>query len=659
MNKLSLKLGLRGIKANKFLYIPFILASSLMIFIFNLIADLKTEDFILNSRGGAVIESILNMGSYVIVLFAALFLIYMSKSIMKSSFKELGLLYSLGMDKGGLSGILIFQNLILGMLSIFIGSFISFLLGPLFISLIGRFLNEEIEVTFKLLNIGLGALVFGLIFLLITIISLFSIRRKNPLELSKLSKKGESEPRVNVVVFLLSIFLIGYGYSRALNIENSFDAIKIFLPAIIAVIVGTFLFFRSVLIWILKLLRKNKKIYYKSTNMTFIGELIKRSKESAMSLASISIISSMLLLSFVIMVSMFFGKERLLDKTAPKDYAIGFDLKDEKAYQYSKENLEKIIDKKDIKDSGFVKKTHLMAKDEGKGDFEILDGDSLKENMTDSKTRAITLTDIHSFNKANGENIELKKGEVLVYDSKNTSYEKISLGGIDFNKVKNIKDTNYILMDNTAFLFQSVLVVVDDLEGLNEKINDKNPQIMNLGSFYFNIKNKEKSQAYSKKLDQAFEKDEFKDRISLAKMIENRLDFDQIHTGAYVTIILMALMFLASTIVVIYYKQAAEGLDDGREIKILQKIGMSKREIKKSVARQNYFTFFFPLLVSIIHIIVASKLAFGLLEMFSGLSLSSFIKIEAICILIYSLVYILIFRLSLPIYFKMGELNKE
>ena len=178
-------------------------------------------------------------------------------------------------------------------------------------------------------------------------------------------------------------------------------------------------------------------------------------------------------------------------------------------------------------------------------------------------------------------------------------------------------------MDNTAFLFQSVLVVVDDLKGLNEKINDKNPQIMNLGSFYFNIKNKEKYQAYSKKLGQAFEKDEFKDRISLAKMIENRLDFDQIHTGAYVTIILMALMFLASTIVVIYYKQAAEGLDDGREIKILQKIGMSKREIKKSVARQNYFTFFFPLLVSIIHIIVASKLAFGLLEMFSGLSLSS------------------------------------
>ena len=149
------------------------------------------------------------------------------------------------------------------------------------------------------------------------------------------------------------------------------------------------------------------------------------------------------------------------------------------------------------------------------------------------------------------------------------------------------------------------------------------------------------------------------DEILVKNSIENRMEFDKIHTGAYIVVLILALVFLISTIIVIYYKQAAEGLEDGRNIKILQKVGMSKKEIKKSVKKQNYFTFFGPLIISIIHILIASKLAFGMIQMFAMLELRRFIEIEAICIIIFSLIYIMIFRITLPIYFEMGKLNKE
>ena len=663
MNKLNFKMATRGIKNNKFLYFPYILASSFMLFIFNLLIDLKSEKFILDSRGGEIIKRLLEMGSWIVAIFSLIFLVYMAKTIVKNRYKELGLLYGLGMDKKSLRKILIIENLILGISTLIIGSFLVILLGPLFINLVAKILKiqTQIKLSINFSKLVLGLLVFGIIFILITLISLNSIRKTNPIELSKLSQKGESEPKANLISMILAIILIGYGYYTALSIDGGiFQALPKFLPASIAVIIGTYFFFRSIIIWILKALRKNKKIYYKGTNMTFIGELIKRSKESAMALSSITIISSLFLLSFVVMSAMFVGKNDLLDRIAPSDFLIQYQEDDKESGKYTKNLLEKNIDKEKIKNLGEFRRKGLVVSEKSPGKFSILEDDDLRKTIMDEKTKIISITDIKSFNKANKTNISLKKDEAIVFDSKAKKYGKISIENQNLKVKENAKNISYVLMDPTTSLFHNILVVVDDMDEFSKKISDgKNIKTFpSVSGTYFDLK--EKNQKNIDEMANTLNKNiSDTDKILVKNSIENRMEFDKIHTGAYIVVLILALVFLISTIIVIYYKQAAEGLEDGRNIKILQKVGMSKKEIKKSVKKQNYFTFFAPLIISIIHILIASKLAFGMLQLFAMLELRRFIEIEAICIIIFSLIYIMIFRITLPIYFEMGKLNKE
>lgn len=663
MNKLNFKMATRGIKNNKFLYFPYILASSFMLFIFNLLIDLKSEKFILDSRGGEIIKRLLEMGSWIVAIFSLIFLVYMAKTIVKNRYKELGLLYGLGMDKKSLRKILIIENLILGISTLIIGSFLVILLGPLFINLVARILKiqTEIKLSVNFSKLILGLIIFAIIFILITLISLNSIRKTNPIELSKLAQKGESEPKANIISMILAIILIGYGYYTALSIDGGiFQALPKFLPASIAVIIGTYFFFRSIIIWILKALRKNKKIYYKGTNMTFIGELIKRSKESAMALSSITIISSLFLLSFVVMSAMFVGKNDLLDRVAPSDFLIQYQENDKESEKYGKNLLEKNIDKEKIKNLGEFKRKGLVVSEKSPGNFYIMRDDDLRKTTMDEKTKIISITDIKSFNLANKTNFSLKKDQAIVFDSKAKKYEKISIENQNLKVKENAKNISYVLMDPTTSLFHNILVVVDDLDEFSKKISDgKNIKTFpSVSGIYFDLKEKnQKNIDYMvKNLNKNISDT---DKILVKNSIENRMEFDKIHTGAYIVVLILALVFLISTIIVIYYKQAAEGLEDGRNIKILQKVGMSKKEIKKSVKKQNYFTFFGPLIISIIHILIASKLAFGMIQLFAMLELRRFIEIEAICIIIFSLIYIMIFKITLPIYFEMGKLNKE
>ena len=661
MNKLNFKMATRGIKNNKFLYFPYILASSFMLFIFNLLVDLKSEKFILETGGSEIIKSLLQVGSWIVAIFSLIFLVYMAKTIVKNRYKELGLLYGLGMDKKSLRKILIIENLILGILILIIGSFLVILLGPLFINLVAKILKiqTEIKLSVNFSKLILGLIIFAIIFILITLISLNSIRKTNPIELSKLSQKGESEPKANVISMILAIILIGYGYYTGLSINGGiFQALSKFLPASLSVIIGTYFFFRSLVIWILKLFRKNKKIYYKGTNMTFIGELIKRSKESAMALSSITIISSLFLISFVVMSAMFVGKNDLLDRIAPSDFLIQYQENDKESEKYTKNFLEKNIDKEKIENFGEFKRKGLVVSEKSYGKFSTIEDNDLKKSIMDEKTKIISLIDIKSFNMANKTNISLKKDEAIVFDSKAKKYGKISIENQNLKVKENVKNTSYVLMDPTTSLFHNILVVVDDFDEFSKKISDgKNTKTFpSVSGIYFDLK--DKSQKNIDNMDKKLNEN-ISDNILVKNSIENRMEFDKIHTGAYIVVTILALVFLISTIVVIYYKQAAEGPEDGRNIKILQKVGMSKKEIKNSVKKQNYFTFFGPLIISIIHILIASKLAFGMIQLFAMLELRKFVEIEAICIIIFSLIYIMIFRITLPIYFEMGKLNKE
>lgn len=669
MNKINFKIALNQIRTNKFLYLPYILASTLMVYIFDLVYTLRDQEFMESSRGGTTILQLLEIGQWTIALFSFIFLIYMTNSIIKSRYKEFGLLYSLGMDKKGLRSILLIENLIFASSAILLGSLLSLLTSPLFVNLIAKILdlNEEIIFDIDPSKLILGIEVFALIFIFISLISLLSIRKKNPLELSQKSKEGEAEPKVKILSFILGLLAIGAGYKIALSIDNFFQAFPMFFPAVALVIIGTSFFFQSIVIWLLKLLRKNKKIYYKGVNMTFIGELIKRSKESAQALSSITIISSMFLLSFVVMAAMFIGKNAWLDRMNPADYVVSSETYDPVFDSYIKKAIKTTQDQTGIrtKEIKNIENLTIFGKDTGRGIFDISKpyDTNYIGNISDDRARIIAIVDEESFNRSSQNTYKLSDREVLVYDSENDKYESISIGDMNFSVKENLSEINPILVDSTMSLFHNVLLVVKDLDKLNENFRqDKNIEFGHIYKTYFDLEDRSMENAFnfSTKLAQNLERDsDIIEKLRINNGIENRYEFDSMHTGAYITIIILMILFMVSIIVVIYYKQAAEGLSDGGTIEILKKVGMSNKEIKKSINRQNYYTFFIPLLVSITHILVASKLAHKLLQVFISLSRADFIKIEIGAILVYIIVYILIFKITTPIYFKMGNINKE
>lgn len=229
MNKLNIKLAIRHIATNKLLYIPYIVASSIMILIFNVLVDLQTEAFIIDSFGSRFLRSIFAIGEYVMTLFSMLFLIYMSKSISKNSYKELSLLYALGMTKKDLLIIIFIQNMIVACISLIIGLIISAIFLPFIVNVLARVLNiSDVITSFNFLATIKGAIIFGVIFLIITLIGLLSIRKANPLELGELVKKGESEPKAGKITFVLSIATLAYGYYLALSIKGILNALPRF-----------------------------------------------------------------------------------------------------------------------------------------------------------------------------------------------------------------------------------------------------------------------------------------------------------------------------------------------------------------------------------------------------------------------------------------------
>ncbi|EEB36558.1 hypothetical protein ANHYDRO_00578 [Anaerococcus hydrogenalis DSM 7454] len=357
------------------------------------------------------------------------------------------------------------------------------------------------------------------------------------------------------------------------------------------------------------------------------------------------------------MSAMFVGKNDLLDRIAPSDFLIQYQENDKESEKYGKNLLEKNIDKQKIENLGEFRRKGLVVSEKSPGKFSIIEDDDLRKTIMDEKTKIISLTDIKSFNMANKTNISLKKDEAIVFDSKAKKYGKISLENQNLKVKENVKNTSYVLMDPTTSLFHNILVVVDDMDEFSKKISDGEniKTFPSVSGIYFDLK--DKSQKNIDYMDKNLNKN-ISDNILVKNSIENRKEFDKIHTGAYIVVLILALVFLISTIIVIYYKQAAEGLEDGRNIKILQKVGMSKKEIKIQ-SKTKLFYVFGPLIISIIHILIASKLAFGMIQMFAMLELRKFIEIEAICIIIFSLIYIMIFRITLPIYFEMGKLNKE
>lgn len=643
MNKfLYPKLAWMNIKKNKQTYMPYILTCIGTMMMFYVMHAISLNDGLLNMPNSMSLQSILSMGVVVILIFSVIFLLYTNSFLIKRRKKELGLFNVLGMEKKHIAWVLFFETLFTSLISLAFGLFGGIILNKLIFVLLLRLLKFDIPLGFELdmASIEFTAQCFSLIFILTLICNLVQIWMSKPIELLKGGQVGEKEPKTKWISAIIGVLSLGIGYGIALSVETPLAAIPLFLVAVIFVMIGTYELFTAGSIVVLKLLRKNKKIYYKKHNFIAISGMMYRMKQNAKGLANICILSTAVIVMLSTTVSLYVGMEESLHTQYPQDVFLrGNDVNDEKINR-----INQILDDKvneyqiKLKDEFHYKSKSMMAT--------LKDGNyALGQNIS-SDSYSFGFISIDDFNRLEQTDIQLSVDEVLIFSISGT-YGKDSI--MINNQVYQIKQE----FDEVSFqpkqensLFPVYLLIVNDIQIFGEE-----DVYYSVG---FNVDNTDEvSVEFVDSLNTEFRLNSIDAYVSGAA--SSRADFLMSYGGLFFLGIFLGTLFLMATVLIIYYKQVSEGYDDKERFEIMQRVGMSKQEIRKTIRVQILMVFFLPLIFMMIHIAFAFPIITKLLALFGLMNTQLFLAATIGTIVIFASIYALIFNLTAKTYYKIVE----
>lgn len=621
---------------------PYILTCIGTMMMFYVMHAISLNDGLLNMPNSMSLQSILSMGVVVILIFSVIFLLYTNSFLIKRRKKELGLFNVLGMEKKHIAWVLFFETLFTSLISLAFGLFGGIILNKLMFVLLLRLLKFDIPLGFELdmASIEFTAQCFSLIFILTLICNLVQIWMSKPIELLKGGQVGEKEPKTKWISAIIGVLSLGIGYRIALSVETPLAAIPLFLVAVIFVMIGTYELFTAGSIVVLKLLRKNKKIYYKKHNFIAISGMMYRMKQNAKGLANICILSTAVIVMLSTTVSLYVGMEESLHTQYPQDVFLrGNDVNDEKINR-----INQILDDKvneyqiKLKDEFHYKSKSMMAT--------LKDGNyALGQNIS-SDSYSFGFISIDDFNRLEQTDIQLSVDEVLIFSISGT-YGKDSI--MINNQVYQIKQE----FDEVSFqpkqensLFPVYLLIVNDIQIFGEE-----DVYYSVG---FNVDNTDEvSVEFVDSLNTEFRLNSIDAYVSGAA--SSRADFLMSYGGLFFLGIFLGTLFLMATVLIIYYKQVSEGYDDKERFEIMQRVGMSKQEIRKTIRVQILMVFFLPLIFMMIHIAFVFPIITKLLALFGLMNTQLFLAATIGTIVIFASIYALIFNLTAKTYYKIVE----
>ena len=678
------KLAWDGIRKNKRFYLPYILTCIGMVMMFYIIHYLAAMPTLKDMPGGRTMEMVLGFGFWIVALFAVIFLFYSNSFLMRRRQKEFGLYNMLGMGKGHLSIVLFWENLLLFVISMAGGLLSGILLSKMAELCLTTVLNGEPDYS---LYINWDAfvdtwMIFIPVFALIFIKSLINIRKSSAVALLKSENVGEKPPRANYLFGIAGIVILVVAYYIAVTIENPLIAMAWFFVAVCLVIVGTYLLFISGSVMLCKLLQKNKRYYYQKNHFVSVSSMTYRMKRNGAGLASICILSTMVLVMMMGAGSLYFGKEDSLNTRYPTDINASVDFLtegNEHLYTPEKESaflsrVDKVLEEYGVepKDAQQVLSTTVtgMLKD---GEL-ILDPNTV--NTADTQTMdyvtQIILIPLSSYNRSFNAQETLGKNEVIIQCVRRTYEDNtITLNDGTVWSVKEQIEDVISSGDAAMSMIPSVFIITDDIESAFKTFNAELGEIsgeymcrLEL-SYAFNadISNNEKIE-----LGAAIEEAERDMQISgdgdfYSYSVEckekERADYYGLFGGIFFLGIFLSIIFLAATVLIIYYKQVTEGYEDEARFGIMRKVGMTTRDIRKSINSQMLTVFFLPLITAALHVGFAFPMVQKLLVMFNLRNTMLSVLVTGIAIVVFGIFYAIVYRITSHAYYSIVSGRKE
>lgn len=666
MNKVYRKLAFTNIKNNGSLYLPYIISGIVTVAMFYIMMFLNNSKGLEKIYGSSYLTSIMALGVGIIAVFSYIFIFYTNSFIIKRRKKEIGVYNILGMEKRHIAKVMGIETVTVAFIAIIGGIVTGILFSKLSIMLLYKILavKETVKFEINFSTIINTLIVFGILYALTLIYNMMQIKLANPIELLRGGNVGEKEPKSKWLMAIIAVGCLAVAYYISITTENPLKVLSLFFVAVLLVIVGTYLLFIAGSIVFLKMLRKNKKFYYNKKHFAAVSGMIYRMKQNAGGLASICILSTMVLVIIASTVSLYIGLDDELKTRYPMEAVTYVD------YHKVDDNVDSVRDhiRQIIEDEG-----RTITDEKTYGYFNMLtkQADNRLEKTSENDiwgngtyVNIVTKDALCELEDTFDEKDipELADNSVAVYGTKKYNYDSINVMGREFD----VKESKYYKIKKDAYISSSFTneyyIVVNNMDTLTQLFNlqkevygDRAFTFRNTIGFDFDGTKQQKIDCVNK-INKYLVSDAKKEIGSGTAYVEGRAENEEavytLYGGIFFLGIFLGSMFLMVTVMIIFYKQTSEGYDDKDRYEIMEKVGMSNAEVKKSIQSQVRMVFFLPIVTAAIHVAAAFPMLRRLLVMFNLTDTQLMIECMIGTLLVFLAIYYLVFKLTSRTYYK-------
>lgn len=681
-----LKLARSNISKNRRFFLPRILSEAGLLCVFYIVFTLRADERILQLRGGQYIEVFMSIGVAVMMLLSVILLFYINSFLMKQRKREFGVYNILGLEKRHICRVLFHETALSSLASVVLGLAMGTLFYKLCSLLICQLLNAEIVLGFYFINARSLAL-SGAFFLVLDVmaygVNCVTIARLKPVELLSSANVGEREPKVKWPLLVLGLLALGGGYYISLTTQNPLKALVLFFVAVILVIIGTYFLFVAGSIFVLKALKKNKRFYYNKKHMPAVSGLLYRMKQNAVGLASIAILATGVLVMISTTVSLYAGAEETVKRNFPQDYYLSaryLQWSDEGQLLHSedmpRETMLRAVEQGAEKNGLTIKEIALQEYLTVSYIYEndTLTCERVSGNAADNLKGLSVITYIteEMYRSLGGEALNLAKDEIAVcpMDIRQSGFDRPTLTiGEDTYQIKTTIPLFPISSGMEAAATNSYGIVVEDESVLahifdqqkaayGEAASDYTRRIA--ASFAGRGANGDVGEKLERDVEEYLKEAAFPQQQEPGESLGIRgntvwgaRESVTAMCGALLFLgIILGLVCLFATVLIVYYKQISEGYEDRVRFQIMQKVGMSRREVKSTINSQVLLVFFLPLVVAGMHLAFAFPILEKVLHILLLSSTSLFVVCSLVTFGVFAAVYTLIYMATARTYYK-------
>ena len=650
------KLAAGNMKKNARTYVPYMLTCIITVAMYYIVKSLSQNPGVKEMIGGGYLSELMFIGSHVVALFAVIFLFYTNSFLVKRRKKEFGVFNILGMEKRHLAWVLGWETAYLALGSLVLGLLLGIIMDKAMYLLVGKIIGGGVSLGFFVSArvIGQTVQIFAVIFLLICINAIRQVHVADPIALLQAGNAGEKEPSTRWLLALAGLVSVGGGYYIAVTVSDPLASLLLFFVAVVLVIIGTYLLFTAGSIALLKILRKNRKYYYRTRHFVSVSGMIYRMKQNAVGLANICVLSTMVLVMVSTTTSLMIGMEDVVRERYPADIMVYFK---EDAPQGNQAYIEAIRALQ--RERGLAVKNemaYLYLGLSASNEYKYEESHEIGVTSALDSMDELFLITLDDYNAVMKERKTLEEGEVMVYSNR-TSYDLpvFKLLGREYRVAEKL-DSFVGNGQYSANMSNTIYIVVPDREALleiydaqRELLGENARGIRQVYGFDMDADEEEQNAFYNDLLDCMAQN-------GISAVTEARAEakssFISLYGGLFFIGVFLGVLFVMATVLIIYYKQISEGYDDRERFSIMQKVGMSRDEVKSAIHSQVVTVFFLPLIVAGIHVTAAFPLISKLLVLMQLTNTKLLIACTGACFLVFAVMYVFVYNLTARTYYR-------